>query len=100
MTTLIRKGDGRPIRDAMSAAGLSGPQLAEETKRVDPTGHGVSAATIGRLTGTGKTAREKCRLHNAWYIAEAMDIPLHRLFSMPTPSTATVERSTPHAEDG
>lgn len=93
MTNLIRKSEGQPLRDAMSAAGVSGPELAEVTKAVDPTGKGVSAAVIGFLTGTGKSARERCRLTTAWWICEALDEPLHRHFSMPTPSTATVERS-------
>jgi hypothetical protein len=93
MTNLIRRDDGQPLRDAMTAAGVSGPELAEATKAVDPTGKGVSAAAIGFLTGTGKSARSRCRLTTAWWICEALDEPLHRHFSMPTPSTATVERS-------
>ncbi|MDT0409895.1 MULTISPECIES: hypothetical protein [Streptomyces] len=92
MPKLLRKGAGQPLRDAMSARGLSGPRLAEQTRRVDPAGRGVSPATIGRLTGTGKTARDACEMATAWWIAEALDEPLQSLFRMPTHSTATVER--------
>lgn len=93
MTNLIRKSEGQPIRDAMKAAGMSGPELAEATKAVDPAGKGVSAAVIGFLAGQGRSARKRCRLATAWWIAEGLDVPLQRLFAMPTPSTATVERS-------
>lgn len=100
MTHLFRKGDGQPLRDAMDEAGLSGPQLAEATKAVDPDGKGLSAAAVGRITGLGKTAQDRCRLGSAWLIAEALDAaganaPLQRLFGrfpMPTNSTSTVER--------
>lgn len=103
MPKLHRKNDGRPIRDAMGRAGLSITQLAEATRKVDPTGKGVSAATVGRLAGQGKTARTACELKTAWFVAEALheetNAPLQDLFAMPTPSTSTVERSTPHAEE-
>lgn len=99
MTHLTRKGDGRPLRDAMKAVGVSGPELAEATRRVDPTGRGVSAAVIGMLAGQGTSARDRCRLRTAWLIAEGLDIQLHRLFSMSTPSTATVERLKPDESD-
>lgn len=93
MTNLIRKSEGQPLRDAMKAKGISGPELAEATRRADPAGKGVSAAAIGFLTGTGKSSRSRCRLATAWWICEALDEPLHHHFSMSTPSTATVERS-------
>lgn len=82
------------IRDAMRRRGLSGPELSGLTKRVDPTGRGVSPAMIGRLTGQGSTARDAIRLRNAWLIALALGEPLQDLFSMPGLSTVTVERST------
>lgn len=99
MSKLVRKGAGKPIRDAMEAAGLSGPELAEATKTVDPTGKGISPATVGRVAGRGKTARDQCELLTAWLMTEVLDIPIQRCFSMPTASTTTVERSTPHAEE-
>jgi hypothetical protein len=99
MSKLVRKGAGKPIRDAMRAAGLTGPELAEATRRVDPTGKGISPATVGRLAGRGKTARDECRLWTAWLMTEVLDTPIQRLFSMPTPSTSTVERSTPHGDE-
>lgn len=95
MTHLTRKGCGRPLRDAMNVAGVSGPELAEATRRVDPTGKGVSAAVIGMLSGQGTSARDRCRLRTAWLIAEGLDVQIHRLFSMPAPSTATVEKVKP-----
>ena len=103
MPKLHRKNDGRPIRDAMNRAGFTIPALAEATKKVDPTGKGVSAATVGRLVGQGKTARERCEMETAWFVAEALheetNAPLQDLFAMPSPSTSTVERSTPDAEE-
>jgi hypothetical protein len=101
MTHLFRKGNGKPIRDAMVAAGLSGPRLAEATKAVDPDGRGISAAAVGQITGQGKSAIDRCRLRTAWLIADALDAPLQQLFSRtppsffsPSDSTSTVERSS------
>lgn len=103
MPKLHRKRDGQPLRDAMVRAGLSGPELAEATKEVDPTGRGVSPATVGRITGQGKTARQRCELDTAWFVAEALhrrtNAPLQDLFAMPSPSTSNIERSTPDAEE-
>ncbi|MBZ3909386.1 hypothetical protein [Streptomyces acidiscabies] len=92
MTNLHRKGEGQPLRTAMERAGLSGPKLAAETRRVDPEGRGISAAAVGRVAGRGKTARNECRLRTAWLIADALGQPLQDLFRMPSPSTPTVER--------
>lgn len=97
MPKLSRKGEGKPLRDAMHAADLTIEELAEATKEVDPAGRGISPATVGRLTGRGKTARTNCELSTAWFVAEALhrrtNAPLQELFSMPTDSTSTVERS-------
>jgi hypothetical protein len=106
MTHLFRKGDGQPIRDAMIAAGLSGPQLAVATKAVDPDGKGLSPAAVGRIAGKGKTAQDRCRLGSAWLLVEALETkgvvaPLQHLFSrvpMPEDSTSTIERSKSHAQ--
>jgi hypothetical protein len=104
MPKLHRKADGKPLREAMARAGLSIPQLAEATRRMDPAGKGVSAATVGRLAGQGKTARESCELRTAWVVAEALhketNAPLQDLFAMPTGSTSIIERSSPDAEQG
>lgn len=130
MPKLHRKADGQPLRDAMARAGLSIPELAKATRKVDPDGKGVSAATVGRLAGQGKTARTTCELKTAWFIAaalqtqlsdlfaipphltvpvrlkavlriaEALDSPLQDLFAMPSRSTSILERSSPHAEEG
>lgn len=103
MPKVNRKGDGQPLRDAMARAGLTGPELAKATKATDPRGRGISPATIGRITGRGRTARDRCELDTAWVIAEALhrrtNAPLQDLFTMPTHSTVTVERSTPDAEE-
>lgn len=99
MPKLLRKGEGQPLRDEMRRQRLTLDELAEKTKTVDPTGRGVSPATIGRLTGKGRTARDRCELHTAWLINAALDARIHRLFSMPSHSTATVERSRPDAEE-
>lgn len=102
MTHLFRKGEGQPLRDAMTAAGLSGPKLAAATKVVDPEGKGISPAAVGQITGRGKTANGRCRLRSAWLIADALGSPLQHLFSlaMPTDSTSTVERSRSDAHKG
>ncbi|MFE3169284.1 XRE family transcriptional regulator [Streptomyces sp. NPDC059224] len=104
MPKLLRKRDGKPLRDAMARAKMSGPELAEATKDVDPTGKGVSPATVGRITGQGKTARDHCEWTTAWFVAEALhrrtNAPLQDLFAMPSPSTSNIERSTPDADEG
>lgn len=97
MPKLLRKGEGQPLRDEMTRQGLTLDELAEKTREVDPEGRGISPATIGRITGKGRTARNRCELHTAWLITEGLDARMHRLFSMPTHSTATVERSRVHA---
>ena len=103
MPKLRRKDDGRPIRAAMERAGLSGPELAQATREVDPTGKGVSPATVGRIAGQGKTARDNCEMETAWFVAEALhrrtNAPLQDLFAMPTGSTSRIERSTPDADE-
>ncbi|MFE9372316.1 XRE family transcriptional regulator [Streptomyces sp. NPDC006711] len=97
MSTVLRKDDGKPLRAAMQAADLSGPGLAAATKASDPRGIGISPAIIGRLTTTGKTARERCRRRTADLIAGALAVPLEQLFT-PSVSTDTVERSSPDAD--
>lgn len=99
MSNLHRRGEGQPLRAAMKAAGMSGPDLAGATKRVDPDGRGISAAAVGRVAGQGKTARTACRLRTAWLIADALEQPLQALFRMPTDSTMTVEGSMTNAEE-
>jgi hypothetical protein len=104
MPKLHRKDDGQPLRDAMARAGLSIPELAKATRKVDPDGKGVSAATVGRLAGQGKTARDRCEMETAWFVAEALhketNAPLQDLFAMPSRSTSILERSSPHAKEG
>lgn len=92
MTDLIRKGKGKPLRDAMARQGVTQAELADRTREVDARGQGVSVATVIKVTGRGKTAAEKCRLRTAWLIATALGDPLQRHFDMPSVSTDTVER--------
>lgn len=87
----------------MQRAGLSGPELAAATKEVDPAGKGISPAIVGRLTSRGKSARDRCELETAWFVAAALhrrtNAPLQDLFAMPSHLTVTVERSTPDAQE-
>lgn len=99
MPDLLRKSDGQPIRQAMHRAGLSGPALAAATKEIDPTGKGISPATVGKVTGTGKSGRDTTRLRTAWLMATALRTPLQELFHLPGVSTVTEERSTVHADE-
>ncbi|WP_442803440.1 helix-turn-helix domain-containing protein [Streptomyces pseudogriseolus] len=92
MTDLVRKGEGKPLRDAMKRHGVTQAELAARTRAVDVRGQGVSVATVIKVTGSGRTAAEKCRLRTAWLIATALDEPLQRHFDMPSVSTETVER--------
>lgn len=92
ITKLHRRDAGRPLREAMRTAGLSGPALAAATRQIDASGRGISPATVGKLAGQGGSAGEVCRLRTAWLIAEVLDVPMHRIFAMPTVSTDTVER--------
>ncbi|MEV6046072.1 XRE family transcriptional regulator [Streptomyces xanthochromogenes] len=97
MSTVLRKDDGKPLRAAMQAAGLSGPKLAAATTAVDPQGIGISPAKVGRLTTMGKSAQAVCRRRTAELIAVALAVPLEQLFTPPV-STDTVERSSPDAD--
>lgn len=101
MPKLSRKGEGKPLRDAMDRANLTIEELAEATKDVDPDGKGISPATVGRLTSRGKSGRKNCEWTTAWFVAEALhrktNAPLQDLFSIPAGSTSTVERSRPDA---
>jgi len=92
MTDLIRKSEGKPLRDAMKRRGVTQAALAARTRAVDIRGRGVSIATVSKVTGSGSTAVEKCRLRTAWLIATALDEPLQQHFDMPSVSTDTVER--------
>lgn len=98
MTDLIRKGEGQPLRDAMTRRGVTQAELAARTRAVDVRGQGVSVSTVIKVTGRGKTAAEKCRLRTAWLIATALDEPLQQHFDMPSVSTDTVERCNPHGD--
>jgi hypothetical protein len=92
MTDLIRKSEGKPLRDAMARRGVTQAELAARTQAVDVRGQGVSVSTVVKVTGRGKTAAERCRLRTAWLLATALEEPLQDHFDMPSVSTDTVER--------
>ncbi|MES9804965.1 helix-turn-helix transcriptional regulator [Streptomyces cinereoruber] len=98
MTNLLRKNHGSPIRAAMERRGLTGERLAKATKAADVMGRGISLATVSKIAGRGETAVEHCRLRTAWLIATVLREPLQDLFDMPSVSTDTVERSSPHGD--
>ncbi|MFJ2568139.1 XRE family transcriptional regulator [Streptomyces sp. NPDC087568] len=98
MTDLIRKGEGQPLRDAMERRGVTQAELAARTRAVDVRGRGVSLATVSKVTGSGRTAVEQCRLRTAWLIATALDEPLQDHFDMPKVSTDTVKGCKAHGD--
>ncbi|PWI08363.1 hypothetical protein DIZ27_23280 [Streptomyces sp. NWU339] len=92
MTTLIRKGEGEPLRDAMRRRGLTQASLAARTREVDKRGRGVSLGTVVKVTGRGRWAVDVCRQRTAELIVAALGEPLEHHFAMPTITTDTVER--------
>jgi hypothetical protein len=92
MTDLTRKGEGKPLRDAMTRRGLTQAALAAKTKAVDPSGKGVSLGTVIKVTGRGAYAADRCRQRTAELLVAALDEPLADHFDMPPVSTDTVER--------
>lgn len=98
MTDLVRKGEGKPLRDAMKRHGVTQAELAARTRAVDVRGQGVSLGTVVKVTGRGKTAAGGCRFRTAWLLAVALDEPLQDCFDMPSVSTDTVERCNPHGD--
>lgn len=79
-----RLGNGKPIRDAMAASGLSIPKLAARTKEIDPEGKGLSQALIGFYVSTGSSAREHATERTMRLMAEALDSPTEELFGSTT----------------
>jgi hypothetical protein len=75
-----RLDDGQPLRDAMTEAGLSIPDLAARTRELDPEGKGLSPAFIGFYVSTGTSARETISTRSASLIARAVDHPVDSLF--------------------
>jgi len=98
MTDLIRKGEGKPLRDAMERRGLTQASLAARTKAVDDSGKGVSLGTVVKVTGRGKFSADRCRRRTAELITAVLDEPLEDHFDIPLVSTDTVERCNPHGD--
>ncbi|MGW0984337.1 helix-turn-helix domain-containing protein [Streptomyces xiamenensis] len=73
--------DGRPIREALEASGLSIPQLAERTREVDPGGVGISQALVGFYASTGRSARETASERTARLIADALNVEVSTIFA-------------------
>jgi hypothetical protein len=80
-----RLDEGRPLRQAMKAAGLSIADVVELTKKADPTGYGVKKSTIGHLITTGRSARPSCDDRASYLIAEALGSPVENFFALPSP---------------
>lgn len=99
MTDLIRKSEGKPLRAAMRRNGLTQATLAAKTKAVDDSGKGVSLGTVIKVTGSGRFAKDRCRLRTARLIVAALDEPLTDHFLMPAHATDTVERCNPRDSD-
>lgn len=76
-----RRDNGAPLREAMAQAGLSVRTLAAATKDLDPTGKGVSAATIGCARTAGATGRDSIGDDAAKLIAAALHKPVDSLFA-------------------
>lgn len=94
-----RLNKGAPIRTAMSEAGLDIPRLVEATRKVDPTGAGLSRAYIGFITGAGASAREECSDRAGELLSQALDKPVEDLFATEPPCSAVVEStSTPRVQ--
>ncbi|MFI1472095.1 XRE family transcriptional regulator [Streptomyces wuyuanensis] len=98
MTNLVRKGNGKPLRDAMARKDMSALKLAAATKKADVRGKGIGPTTAYKLTGVAGVGVDICRLRTAWLVATVLDEPLQELFDMPTVSTDTVERCQPHGD--
>jgi hypothetical protein len=75
-----RLENGAPIRDAMTAAEMSIPDLAAKTRTIDPDSKGLSRAYVGFIVGAGKTAREECSDRAAELIAASLGQEVDDLF--------------------
>jgi hypothetical protein len=92
MSNLIRKGKGKPLRDALERHGLNAPQLAAATKSVDAKGRGISTATVYNVLDEDNGASDTCHMRTAWLMTTAMGEPLQTHFDLPSVSTDTVEK--------
>jgi hypothetical protein len=79
-----RRDDGKPIRDAMSEAGLSIEGLSDRTRRID--GYGISPSTIGHMVSTGPSGRDKFEDRSCDLVARALNKPLAQFFSNEVPA--------------
>lgn len=90
-----RLDNGTPIRTAMKHAGLDIKGLAAKTREVDPDGRGLAKSAIYYMVGTGKSAREEHSDRAAILVAEALAVPVSRLFvedPLPMASESTSTR--------
>lgn len=65
----------------MREAGISVARLAELTRKSDPSGFGITSATIGHMTSTGTSGRETFSTRSCHLVAWALDKPVRDLFS-------------------
>ncbi|MEU1071832.1 MULTISPECIES: helix-turn-helix transcriptional regulator [unclassified Streptomyces] len=76
-----RLDNGHPLRDAMTAAGLSIERLAEKTKQVDPAGYGISQSAIGNMVSTGTSGRDRFSRRSCDLVARALERPAEDFFT-------------------
>lgn len=89
-----RRQNGKPIRTAMQAAGLSIPALAARTREVDPTGKGLSKAMVGFAVSVGKSGRDEVSDRTATLLAAALDVSQDWLFLEDSPNATTPATSS------
>lgn len=77
---MIRRDNGRPIREAMDRAGIDIKGLAAMTRQYDPDGRGISKTLVGYAVATGKTGRDEFSPRASSLISDALNAPLEHFF--------------------
>lgn len=93
-----RRQNGKPIRTAMQAAGLSIPALAARTREVDPTGKGLSKAMVGFAVSAGKSGRDEVSERTATLLAAALEVTQDWLFMEDAPTAATTPATSSRSD--
>ena len=88
--TASRRDGGKPLREAMTAAGYNRITLSERTKVVDADGFGVSQQLIAFISTDREWGRESTSVRTAVLIAAALGKPEGELFVMPDSFVSTV----------
>lgn len=79
-----RLDNGRPLREAMTAADLSIEDLAERTRTIDS--YGISRSTVGHMVSQGSSGRSEFEDRSCSLVAKALDKPIGELFSIDAPT--------------